>query len=583
METAAAAGRRGRREHAVRERLATPVRYALRRLRANWPRTLIVGLGIAVGAAVLAMTAAGSAAVQDRAVQRALAQLQPSDRAIQAVWGGVPGQSNLTYAQLDRIARGAVEPILGQKPFGVLVFRESTWGGAYVNLGRCRRNRALARSAQWPTPAPVYAHGLRADPDRRRAGGAEASVPARRRARDVQGRCSALRVLRGRRRQAARRSSSRTASSAVRPRAAARRRARRAYVRLDRAGSAAVDSRLGPREPRCAARPCSGEARRAVGHLHDRRADRHDRLDPGDKPRCRGTVAHSRRRRGGAAARLRRPRVDPPPARSRRRTPPAHMVRCDAHADLASGAHRGRRHHRHREFRGLGGGHRCRCAARRPSGVAGRSRRHALDLDAACPMDRLPPRRRHGRHRAGGAPCRRGLLWWVTDHGRRRRGARCTRRDPACTRSREGGRDSASRRKRHGRVSPLVAGARAIRARGGGGATPRACTPPARARGPTCDAARSRSAALTRARTRRGVAHRRLLRAQCRNRGLRIFVSSDTRRGRTRAGAVRRSCPVCAERGSRQARHDPAGAATGAVQLDAGAARLRLRHGQRRP
>jgi hypothetical protein len=115
--------------------LATPVRYALRRLRANWPRTLIVGLGIAVGAAVLAMTAAGSAAVQDRAVQRALAQLQPSDRAIQAVWGGVPGQSNLTYAQLDRIARGAVQPILGQRPFGVLVFRNSTWGGAYVSLG----------------------------------------------------------------------------------------------------------------------------------------------------------------------------------------------------------------------------------------------------------------------------------------------------------------------------------------------------------------------------------------------------------------------------------------------------------------
>jgi hypothetical protein len=135
VETAAAAGRGGRREHAARERLAAPVGYALRRLRANWPRTLIVGFGIAVGAAVLAMTAAGSAAVQDRAVQRALAQLQPSDRAIQAVWGGVPGQSNLTYAQLDRIARGAVEPILGEKPFGVIVFREAPWGGAFVSLG----------------------------------------------------------------------------------------------------------------------------------------------------------------------------------------------------------------------------------------------------------------------------------------------------------------------------------------------------------------------------------------------------------------------------------------------------------------
>ena len=135
METAAAAGRPGRREHAVRERMAVPVRYALRRLRVNWPRTLIVALGIAVGAAVLAMTAVGSAAVQDRAVQRALAQLQPSDRAIQAVWSGVPAQSNLTYSQLDRIARTATGPILGQKPFGLIVFRQATWGGAFVNLG----------------------------------------------------------------------------------------------------------------------------------------------------------------------------------------------------------------------------------------------------------------------------------------------------------------------------------------------------------------------------------------------------------------------------------------------------------------
>jgi hypothetical protein len=135
VETAAAAGRPGRREHAGRERVAVPVRYALRRLRVNWPRTLIVALGIAVGAAVLAMTAVGSVAVQDRAVQRALAQLQPSDRAIQALWSGVPAQSNLTYLQLDRIARSATEPILGQKPFGVIVFRQATWGGAYVNLG----------------------------------------------------------------------------------------------------------------------------------------------------------------------------------------------------------------------------------------------------------------------------------------------------------------------------------------------------------------------------------------------------------------------------------------------------------------
>jgi putative ABC transport system permease protein len=135
VETAAEAGRRRGRERAARERLLVPVRYALVRLRRHWPRTLLVALGIAVGAAVVATTAVAAASVQDRAVQRALAQLAPSDRAIQAVWSGVPAQSSLSYAQLDRLARDAVEPILGQKPFAVTVFRQATWGGAFVNLG----------------------------------------------------------------------------------------------------------------------------------------------------------------------------------------------------------------------------------------------------------------------------------------------------------------------------------------------------------------------------------------------------------------------------------------------------------------
>src|SRR3989440_1298680 len=135
METAAGSEPRISHERAARERVLVPVRYALLRLRLPAPHPLLVAFGIAVGAAVLATTAVGSAAVQDRAVQRALAQLQPSDRAIQAVWSGVPGQSSLTFLQLDRIARRAVQPILGLAPFRVTVFRQATWGGAFVNLG----------------------------------------------------------------------------------------------------------------------------------------------------------------------------------------------------------------------------------------------------------------------------------------------------------------------------------------------------------------------------------------------------------------------------------------------------------------
>ena len=116
-------------------RLLVPVRLALTRLRAHAPRNIIVAIGIAVGAAVLAMTAVGAVAVQDRSVQRALGALAPSDRAVQAVWSGVPAQSSLSYPQLDRLARSALEPILHRPAFAVEVFRQATWGGAFVNLG----------------------------------------------------------------------------------------------------------------------------------------------------------------------------------------------------------------------------------------------------------------------------------------------------------------------------------------------------------------------------------------------------------------------------------------------------------------
>ena len=135
METTAPTTRAAPRRHVRRERTLVPIRFALLRLRRRWPQTLVVALGIAVGAAVLALTAVGSVSVQDRAVQRALAQLRPSDRAIQTVWSGVPAQSNLSFARLDTIARAQTTPILHEPPFRVEVFRQATWGGAFVNLG----------------------------------------------------------------------------------------------------------------------------------------------------------------------------------------------------------------------------------------------------------------------------------------------------------------------------------------------------------------------------------------------------------------------------------------------------------------
>ena len=242
METTAPTTRAAARRHVRRERTLVPVRFALLRLRRRWPQTLVVALGIAVGAAVLALTAVGSASVQDRAVQRALGQLQPSDRAVQTVWSGVPAQSNLSFTRLDWLARAATTPISDEPPFRVEVFRQATWGGAFVNLG------AVDGLSKWVTlrsgrlPPLCTPQRLRARADRRRAGAAEAAVPPRRRARDVHPRRAAAEYF-GRGGEAAA-DPARERRHALRPHAAPGRRADRAYVRLDRPRRAARDPRL---------------------------------------------------------------------------------------------------------------------------------------------------------------------------------------------------------------------------------------------------------------------------------------------------------------------------------------------------
>lgn len=144
MATAATVAHRTT-DASARERMLVPVRYGLRRLRLHAPQAVVAGLGIAVGAAVLALTQIASTAARDRAVQRALERLQPSDRAVQVVWSGVPAQSDLPLQQLDALARAAVTRLTGTAPFRVAVFRQADWGGAFVNLG------ALDGLGRWTT------------------------------------------------------------------------------------------------------------------------------------------------------------------------------------------------------------------------------------------------------------------------------------------------------------------------------------------------------------------------------------------------------------------------------------------------
>jgi hypothetical protein len=112
-----------------------PVRLALVRLRSRVGRSLLVAAGVAVGAGLLALAYAGSVAVQDRFLQRALEQLGPSSTSVQAVWSGVPAQSSLTLAELDRDARHALRGVTGREPFGVMLYRQAPFGGTFVNIG----------------------------------------------------------------------------------------------------------------------------------------------------------------------------------------------------------------------------------------------------------------------------------------------------------------------------------------------------------------------------------------------------------------------------------------------------------------
>jgi FtsX-like permease family len=141
-------------EAAAVARLLVPLRLALVRLRAHAGRSVLATLGIAVAAAVLAMTTVASVAVQDRAVQRSLAALAPSDRALQVTWSGVPAQSELSLAQLDRAARRALTVAVAQPAFRVAVYRQANWGGAYVSLGAVDglAQRIALRTGRLPRP-----------------------------------------------------------------------------------------------------------------------------------------------------------------------------------------------------------------------------------------------------------------------------------------------------------------------------------------------------------------------------------------------------------------------------------------------
>ena len=95
---------------------------------------VLVGFGIAAGAALLAAVLAGSLVAQDRSVGRATARVAPADRTVRLTWAGIASGPGTDVDQLDQISRRALGPLIG-KPTRAMLFRTSQVNGHLFDLG----------------------------------------------------------------------------------------------------------------------------------------------------------------------------------------------------------------------------------------------------------------------------------------------------------------------------------------------------------------------------------------------------------------------------------------------------------------
>ncbi len=111
------------------------LRLARQRLARRPGGAVLVALGLAAGAATIAVVLVGSVVARDRAAARAVRALGGADGAFRVTWLGVPGQSDTDFRSLDRRARGALSAIAPEPSFSVLLYRETRFGEALADLG----------------------------------------------------------------------------------------------------------------------------------------------------------------------------------------------------------------------------------------------------------------------------------------------------------------------------------------------------------------------------------------------------------------------------------------------------------------
>lgn len=143
-----------------------PLRLARARLARRLGRMLLVGLGVAAGAAVLALVDAGGLLIQDRNLERATAALAPSDRAVQVAWYGTLSTGAFRWTRIDALVRPKLRAATGREPIAAMLFNETSIDGRTVDLRAVDGLRRYVKllSGRWPRPCvPSHCEVLRVD------------------------------------------------------------------------------------------------------------------------------------------------------------------------------------------------------------------------------------------------------------------------------------------------------------------------------------------------------------------------------------------------------------------------------------
>lgn len=126
------------------------------RLARRGGRFLLVGLGVAAAAAMLAAVVAGALAAQDRDVGKQVAAIDEGSRSIHVTWFSVGGQA-APYATLDKHVRGKLRAVTHRAPATTSLYRESQLGGAFLSLGAVNDlgRWVRVRSGRLPRPCTL--------------------------------------------------------------------------------------------------------------------------------------------------------------------------------------------------------------------------------------------------------------------------------------------------------------------------------------------------------------------------------------------------------------------------------------------